>query len=196
MSFFKTRKFKLLLAMISLLVLVNTVQDSYAKYISSASANSNFSIAQWTFKVNDQDVLANNEFSSTIVPVIDSNDNIRDGYIAPTSTGYFDIIIDYSNVGVSFNQILSLAPGTNSLDDLIITGYTVNDGELIPFSDGEYNINTNHSLSDNTTRSVYRFYVKWVDGDGEVMDNAMDTEASKTETASIAISLKFIQLAN
>lgn len=196
MSFFKTRKFKLLLALVSLLVLVNTIQESYAKYISSASANSNFSIAQWTFKVNDQDVLANNEFSSTIVPVVEGNEHIRDGYIAPTSTGYFDIIIDHSNVGVSYNQNLSLTPGTNSINDLVITGYTVNDGELITFDDDDYTIDVNHYLSDNTLRDVYRFYVKWIDGEGESMDNAADTEASKTETSTIAINLKFIQLAN
>ena len=196
MSFFKTRKFKLLLALVSLLVLVNTIQESYAKYISSASANSNFSIAQWTFKVNDQDVLANNEFSSTIVPVVEGNEHIRDGYIAPTSTGHFDIIIDHSNVGVSYNQNLSLTPGTNSINDLVITGYTVNDGELITFDDDDYTIDVNHYLSDNTLRDVYRFYVKWIDGEGESMDNAADTEASKTETSTIAINLKFIQLAN
>ena len=196
MSFFKTRKFKLLLALVSLLVLVNTIQESYAKYISSASANSNFSIAQWTFKVNDQDVLANNEFSSTIVPVVEGNEHMRDGYIAPTSTGYFDIIIDHSNVGVSYNQNLSLTPGTNSINDLVITGYTVNDGELITFDDDDYTIDVNHYLSDNTLRDVYRFYVKWIDGEGESMDNAADTEASKTETSTIAINLKFIQLAN
>ena len=196
MNFIKTRRFKLLLGLFSLLVLVNTVQDSYAKYVSSASANSNFSIAQWTFKVNDQDVLSNNDFSSTIIPLIDENSDIREGYIAPTSTGYFDIIIDYSNVGVSFNEILSLSPGTNSLDDLIITGYRVNDGETINFENSDYTINVNHYLNDTTLRDVYRFYVKWIDGDGESMNNEMDTEASKVESASIAINLKFIQLAN
>ena len=196
MNIIKSKKFKLLLAMISLLVLVNTIQESYAKYISSASANSNFSIAQWTFKVNDQDVLSNNEFSSTIVPVINENDNIREGYIAPTSTGYFDIIIDYSNVGVAFNEVLTLAPGTNSVADLKITGYSVNDGSMIPFANDNYNINVNHYLNDGTYRDVYRFYVEWIDGDGESMDNAADTEASQTRSASIAINLKFIQLAH
>ena len=196
MNIIKSKKFKLLLAMISLLVLVNTIQESYAKYISSASANSNFSIAQWTFKVNDQDVLSNNDFSSTIVPVINENDNIREGYIAPTSTGYFDIIIDYSNVGVAFNEVLTLAPGTNSVADLKITGYSVNDGSMIPFANDNYNINVNHYLNDGTYRDVYRFYVEWIDGDGESMDNAADTEASQTRSASIAINLKFIQLAH
>ena len=196
MNFFKSKKFRLLLAMISLLVLVSTIQESYAKYISSASANSNFSIAQWTFKVNDQDVLSNSDFSSTIVPVINENDDIREGYIAPTSTGYFDIIIDYSNVGVSFNQILSLAPCTNSLDDLVITGYKVNDGEITSFTDDNYTVNVNHYLTDGTYRDVYRFYVEWVDGDNETMNNQMDTEASQVGNANISINLKFIQLAN
>lgn len=195
MKFFKTRKFKLLLAMISLLVLVNTIQESYAKYISSASANSNFSIAQWTFKVNDQDVLNQSDFSSTIVPVVEENANIKDGYIAPTSRGYFDVIIDYSSVGVSFNQKLDLTPGTNSVDDLVIKGYKLNDGELVEFN-GNTSIDIDHHLNDGTYRDIYRFYVEWIDGDGETMDNAADTEASKVGNAAVKIDLKFIQLAN
>lgn len=184
------------MAMLSLLILVSVVQDSYAKYISSASANSNFAIAQWTFKVNEQDVLNNRDFSSTIVPVIDENDNIREGYIAPTSTGYFDIIVDYSDVGVSFNQLLTLAAGTNEVEDFKITGYKVNDSDIITFTDNNYTIDVNHYLNDATYRSVYRFYVEWIDGENETMDNSMDTEASKQGSATISINIKFTQLAN
>ena len=100
----KNRKFRLLLACISLLLLVDMIQDSYAKYISSAEASSNLTIARWAFMVNNQDVLNNSNFSTTIQPIIDSNPNIASGVIAPTSTGHFDVTIDSSNVGVAYDE--------------------------------------------------------------------------------------------
>lgn len=195
LDIFKTKKFKLLLAMISLLILTNTIQESYAKYISSASANSNFSIAEWTFKVNDQDVLNNSDFSSTIVPVIDSNKNIRDGYIAPSSTGYFDVNIDFSEVGVSFQENIRLSsPANSSLTDLVLVGYSKNGEELTSINSNSISII--HSLGETQTRDNYRFYIKWIDGSGESMNNEQDTLASTEGSTQIKVDLNFIQLAN
>ena len=192
----KTTKFKLLLAMISLLVLTNTIQESYAKYISSASASSNFTIAQWTFKVNDQDVLNNSDFSSTIVPVIDANNNIKEGYIAPTSTGYFDVVVDYSEVGVSFNEVVSVSYAQDSaVSDLVLTGYTLNGGSLVEIESGD-EIELSHDLGSATTQDSFRFYVQWIDGTDETMDNDADTAASKEEITSMDVNINFIQKAN
>ena len=192
----RTKKFKLLLAMISLLILTNTIQETYAKYISSASANSNFTIAQWTFKVNDQDVLNDGDFSSTIVPVIDTNSNIKEGYIAPTSTGHFDVVIDYSEVGVSFDETVSVSYADDaSVTDLILTGYTLNGGPLVEIAAGE-EIELTHLLGSASTQDSFRFFVQWIDGTGETMDNDADTAASKEETTSMDVTINFIQKAN
>ena len=192
----KSKKFKLLLAMISLLVLTNSIQESYAKYISSASAVSNFSIAQWTFMVNDQDVLNTSDFSSTIVPVIDSNSNIKEGVIAPTSTGHFDVNIDFTNVDVAFKEEISLASlDSNSIEDLVITGYSLNGGSVVTIDPSD-SIIVNHSLTDTVKTDNYRFYVEWIDGTGETMDNDADTEASSEGIAKVKVNLNFIQLAN
>ena len=162
------RKFRLLLACISLLILVNLVQETYAKYVSSADATSNLTIARWAFTVNNQDIIANSNFSNTIVPVFDQNANIDSGVIAPTSTGYFDITIDSSNVGVSFDEVITLAASdSNTVDDLVFTGYKKNDDE-----------------------------VAWIDGTGETMDNEADTEASQTGTAAVSVNIRFIQKAS
>ena len=192
----KTKKFKLLLAMLSLLFLTNSIQESYAKYISSASATSNFSIAKWTFIVNNQDVLNNSDFSSTIVPVIDSNSHIKDGVIAPTSTGYFDVSIDYSNVDVVFKEEISLSNLVDSsVSDLVITGYTVNGSSLNTINAGD-KIIVNHNLSETNRVENYRFYVQWIDGTGETMDNDADTEASADGVAKVKVNLNFIQIAS
>lgn len=193
------RKFRILLACISLLLLVNMVQDTYAKYVSSADANSHFAIARWNFTVNNQDIIANNDFSNTIVPTWDSNDHIEDGVIAPTSTGYFELTIDSSNVGVSFDQTITLSPGTtNSVSDIIITGYTLNDGPLVTIANTNTStITSTHLLGEETTVNTYKFFIKWNDDAAtEQMNNAADTAASVEGTANVHINLNFIQKAS
>ena len=190
----KLKKLYLLLALASLLLLVSVIQNTYAKYISKAIANSNFTIASWNFKVNNQDINANSNFSNVIVPVFENNPNIKDNVIAPTSEGYFDINIDHSNVDVSFTEKISLNfSDTNTVSDLKITGYAINDGSIIEFNGNE--ISTDCLLSDNVKINKYRIYVTWIDGDGQTMQNKDDTEATENGNASISVSLSFIQKA-
>lgn len=190
----KLKKLYLLLALASLLLLVSVIQNTYAKYISKATANSNFTIASWNFKVNNQDINANSNFSNVIVPVFENNPNIKDNVIAPTSEGYFDINIDHSNVDVSFTEKINLnLSEANTVSDLKITGYAINDGSIIEFNGNE--ISTDCLLSDNVKINKYRIYVTWIDGDGQTMQNKDDTEATKNGNASISVSLSFIQKA-
>lgn len=193
---FNNRKFRLLLAFISLLVLVDLVQDTYAKYVSSADANGNLTIARWAFTVNNQDVIANNDFSNTIVPVFDENSNISSNVIAPTSTGHFDITINSTNVDVSFNEVITLSKSNNNtVSDLVFTGYSINNGEIIEFED-ETVITSTHLLGEQNTINTYRFYIEWKDGNDEEMDNSQDTEATVNGTAAVNVNINFIQNAN
>lgn len=194
----KNRKFRLLLACISLLLLVDMIQESYAKYVSSAEASSNLTIARWAFMVNNQDVINNSNFSTTILPVIDSNPNIASGVIAPTSTGYFDVTIDSSNVGVSYDEEITLSTGTNNtVTDIMFTGYKINNEESIV----EFQNTTNptftisHPLTEQNKVNTYRFYIKWNDGTGETMNNTADTQATVDGNATVKINLRFIQKA-
>lgn len=191
------RKFRLLLACISLLCLLDLVQDTYAKYTSSANANTNFTIARWAFTVNSQDVLSNSNFSNTIVPTIDTNANISPGVIAPTSTGSFEITIDSSNVGVAFDEVITLTNGANNtVSDLVFTGYTKNNGTLTDLGNtNTATITTNHNLGEVTTVNTYHFYIAWIDGANENMNNAADTAAATNGVASIHVNLNFTQRA-
>lgn len=193
----KNRKFRLLLACISLLLLIDMIQDSYAKYVSSAEASSNLTIARWAFMVNNQDVLNNSNFSTTILPTIDSNPNVASGVIAPTSTGYFDVTIDSSNVGVAFDEQVSLATGTsNTVTDIRFTGYKLNNNQVVTFTNTTNPTFTiSHSLNEQNSVNTYRFFVEWFDGTGETMNNASDTQASVNGNATVNINLRFIQKA-
>ena len=147
------RKFRFLIACISLLLLIDLVQDTYAKYITSIEANAPFTIARWYFEVNEQDVISNSDFSNTIVPYFDSNANIASGVIAPTSTGHFEIEIDHSEVGVSFDQVISLVQSDdNTVSDIIFTGYKIGNGAVVQFADQQHtSITTTHLLGQGST---------------------------------------------
>lgn len=190
------RKIRLIIAFISLILLIDMVQDTYAKYISSADATGDLTIARWAFLVNNQDVLDNNDFSTTITPIFDPNTNIASGVIAPTSTGYFDIVIDYSDVGVSFDEVITLSLSEdNTISDLKFTGYKKNNDPIVSFTNNT-EITATHILTEQTRTERYRVYIEWFDGAGEELNNAQDTDASIDGIASVDVNIQFIQKAN
>lgn len=194
-DFFRSKKIRALIVIFSILLLLNLIQESYAKYTSSASANSSFTIAEWSFNINNQDIITNSNFSSTISPVIDTSSYIKSGVIAPTSTGYFDIVIDSTNVGVAYDQTITISKDqTNTVTDINFTGYKINNGTLQTFNNNS-SITISHGLNDSTV-NTYRFYIQWFEGTGENMNNADDTLASHEGIAKIDVDVSFVQRAS
>ena len=190
----KNRKIRLFMAFFSLFLLFDMVQDSYAKYVSSATASSNMTIARWAFLVNDQDVLSNSDFSSTIVPVFPGNSYVATGYIAPDAEGYFEIEIDSSDVDVSFIETITLSlSSTNTVTDLEVYGYSLNGGSIVYFNNDPTVITSNHALHEQNTLNTYTIYVRWKEGTGELMDNEDDTDATLHGVAAVDINVNFLQ---
>lgn len=195
-NFLNGRKFKLMLAFISLFLLFDMVQSTYAKYVSSASANGNFTIAKWAFLINQQDVINNADFSNTITPVFEGTEHIKSGVISPTSIGYFEVTIDSTNVEVSFDEEITLSTGLdNTISDLVFDSYTLNNGTPISLSGTSPTVSTTHLLSNENRVNTYKFYVKWYDGTDETMNNALDTAATVDGVASINVNVRLIQRA-
>ncbi len=192
----ENRRFRIIIALISLIFLIDMIQDTYAKYVSSADAVKNFTIARWSFLVNNQDVLSNNNFSNTITPVIDANANIASGVIAPTSTGYFDIVIDSTNVDVAFNETITLSQGdNNTVSDLVFTGYKKNNDSIVSFTNSTVITNV-HPTNEQNRTNTYRFYIEWKDGTGETLDNYDDADESRNGIASVKVNISFVQIAS
>lgn len=190
-------RYRVAIALASLLVLLTLMQDSYAKYVTSASASTDMTIARWSILINNSDITSNNNFSNTITPIFPGNNYIASGIFAPTSEGYFDLVIDYSRVDVSFNKIISVAHNnTNTISDLIITEYSINGGTATPVNDTSVTINGSVLLSEAQRTEVIRFYVKWQDDNNENMDNEEDTQATVDGVASLLVNASFTQRAN
>lgn len=185
------KKLIFFLAMISLFYCVSLIQSTYAKYVTAATGTTNLTIARWNIVVNDQDVTNNSNFSSTIQPVLNASTNIKNGVLAPTSTGYFDIILDMADVDVSLEYTISVgSSGDNTVDDLRVTSYSIN-GVTSTYTSSL----TDQLLISETTRTkTIRFYFEWYEGPGEIMDNADDTEATIDGIANIDATITFTQI--
>ena len=197
MRLINNRKVKFLIAFIALFVCITQIQQTFAKYVESKEGDANFTVAKWQILVNQQDITETATISSLINPVYLENENIKDGVIAPSSEGYFDLEIDASNVDVSFQYIISIANSENSsVSDLKITGYSLNESAIILVDDLN-NITDTIRYTDPNKVNNLRVYFQWLDGEGESMNNSSDTEASiSNESAKLKVNLSFVQVVN
>jgi hypothetical protein len=167
-------------------------QTSYAKYRRQISSDLEASIAKWNIKVNDETINGKSTLTKSIKPTFDENDYVSEDVIAPGSTGYFDIVIDATDVDVDFTYEITESDITNTLTDLKITGYEESNydkSNIKTFSD-----NLKGTISKNTKEKKIRFYIEWIDDDTNTMNNEDDTTYSiNNSSTSITISIKFEQ---
>ncbi len=186
------KKIIVFVALMSLFYCITFIQDTYAKYVSSATASADLTIARWNILINNQDILEESDFSETIVPTFLGTSNIRSGVIAPTAEGYFDITLNGQNTDVSFAYTISLSYSqNNTITDLEISKYTI-DGVDYTYNDS---ITGNILLNDQVKTKTVRFYVKWNDNAStETMNNADDTDAANSGVAAIDVAVNVIQM--
>jgi len=168
-------------------------QASYAKYRKQVNGTVQARVASWDIKVNTESIINKTELTSNIIPVIDTNQYVKQEVIAPGSEGHFDLTIDATNVDVDFNyEITTDVAATTPLTDLIFTKYEIN---------GTQNNYTTPkkitgSINKNTASTLIKVYFKWNDDSTNTMDNAADTEYATDTThanTEITVNIKFTQ---
>lgn len=190
------KKFVFIFACLSLLFSITTFRETYAKYKTDISGSTTMSVARWRILVNNEDIRNNSESTLLITPVFTDNDNIADGYIAPTAEGYYDLVIDSTSADVSFSySITNAVDTTSSVSDFIITGYSIDDGTVQSITNNAP-ITGSMFITDTQKTKTIRVYVMWNDGEGATMNNAMDTLATESGVkAKMQVSINFTQLA-
>lgn len=194
----KNRK-KLLFLLIGILIciLLFCIVQIYAKYLTSASGNTNIGIAKWDIVVNDLSIKNNTDISNKITPVFPGNDNIASNIIAPTAEGYFDLNFDFSNADVSFTYEITTSVAENSsVTDLVATGYSVDDGEKVTFANYNDPITDTITLDSNIKTRKIRIFVMWNDdADTTQMTNEDDTLSTKSsDPALFNVNISFTQI--
>ncbi len=195
-----SKKFMLIvLTCILLVLLMFLISQVYAKYITSVSGNASITISRWNIKVNDLSIKNNSDISSKIVPVFPGNDNIASNIIAPTAEGYFDLVFDFTDVDVSFKYDINItADDSSAVSDIVATGYSIDGGNKVTFTDFNSPISDTIKLSDNVNSRTIRVYVMWNDDpDTSSMNNIDDTASTlKSDSSAILkVSIGFTQVA-
>jgi hypothetical protein len=186
------RKIVFFIALMSLFYCISLMQDTYAKYLSSATENAELTIARWSILINNQDVVNESNFTDTISPVFAGSTNIKSDVLAPTAQGYFELILNGENTDVSFQYSIGIDTTDCAVEDLVITSYEI-DGVTYPFSGT--NVVGNINLNDPSRTKTIKFNVAWNDDAAtQTMNNAADTAAAAEETAAFSVDVNLIQL--
>lgn len=190
------KHFIFIMAFLSFILCIFFIQESYAKYLTATSENATMNVARWRILVNNKDIREGSTTNAIITPVFEGNEHIANGIIAPTSEGYFDLVIDATEADVSFKYSINFSVNNNSsVTDLIATKYSINNGEFIYLDRDNQSISNQVLQVNNTSPINIRVYVLWDDGENSTMDNVADTEATKNgKTAKMDVNLSFTQL--
>ncbi len=191
------KKFILLIILILILLLVFFLIQIFAKYLTSASGDTSMNIARWNILVNDISIKENTDITNTLSPVFPGNENIAPNIIAPTAEGYFDLNFDFSDADVSFEyEITTTVDPNSSVKDLVVTGYSVDDGQKVELTNNS-SIKDTILLTDTINNRKIRVFVKWDDGENASMDNAQDTVATTSgNPALLKVNVSFTQIAD
>lgn len=166
------KKAFLMMACIWFIITFSVIQTTYAKYVTNLNANANISISYWNILVNNQNINENSDISAVMSVVLPGNEYAKSDVLVPGSTGYFDLNIDSSEVTIPFSVTISTqVNATSSLTtDFVVSGYSINGGEIIQLIDTDtftYNIGAD---IDNT---LIRIYSTWLDDGLESKDDTL-----------------------
>lgn len=177
------RKFKIILLILSLSLTLSYMSNTYSRYVADATGNLEVLFAKWQILVNGQDIEDQTTSSIKLTPVIDANDNVAQGKIAPSSKGHFDIVINPENVDVSFEYAIQLAVLNENMPDIMVTKYSILDNDYVEGTTLDIeDIQNNEIIGsfDYTQGKKYetftvRVYFEWYEGTNELMNDEADT---------------------
>ncbi len=192
------KKFIMLtLTLISLFTTLCMVNETYAKYVTSASVTSSTSIARWKILVNNDDVTLGTTSTNLITPTFPGTEDIAPNVLAPNTEGYFDILLDGSNTDVSFRYTITIGNNPNSpVTELVATKYIVdNDTENeITFTGTSKQITGEINLNAQQRTKTFKVYVKW-DDSLNIMTNAQDTATTVgNQSGMIDVTVNVVQI--
>lgn len=204
-------RLKILFILMTLAITVSLMSSTYSRYVADTTGNLEGQFANWKILVNENDITSGNVSSIQLTPILYDNENVANNKIAPSSKGYFDIVVDPSNVEVSFDYEITLDVLNENLPDLLISEYSIlndnineeNDSvERISIVDNKIVGTLKYQNPASSSDDVFKFepftirvFFEWYDGETATMSDEMDTliGTSKNEVLQIQANIKFVQ---
>ncbi len=170
-----------ILCIISLIITIFSIQRTYARYFEQVDTTYNTNIKSWLVKVNDTIIHEAETLNEVMEPILTENENINENILVPGQTGYFEMLIDYTEVDVAFEYQFSIEQlNETPLEDFEIYGYEVIDGDTHTITEtkeikGVIDPATEVNSAGEKKREI-RVLFRWNDGEGSTMDNKADTQ--------------------
>lgn len=164
-----------------------------AKYTSEAKGTGKATAAKWSFKVNNGETT----FDAIDLGATGNRDSytaatVKDGVIAPGTSGKFDIVIDGSGSEVGIDYAIKLTKATSSAD--LPSGLVFSTEEITGSNSGTAISNIpeeklkgtiNYSATADAMKKTVTIYWKWndaADNDNEYQDKDYTIDISVTGT--------------
>lgn len=203
------KRIKIILILLVLSVTLSFMSHTYSRYVAESTSNIQVSFAKWQILLNESDITNGTNSNIEITPVVEKSANVKENTIAPSSKGYFDILVNPSNVEVSFDYTLTLEVLNTNLPDILISKYAIleegfKETDTITKLDITDNTITGTLTYDNETENfsfqpfTIRVYFEWIEGTNESMNDILDTniglDAAQNNTKlQIAANISFKQ---
>lgn len=154
-------KFLILIVLIVIVLFGFTFGTTYGLFESNKVEVFESNIAKWNINVNNINVTKSTSFVIDKI-VLENNTSVKEGKMAPGTSGYFDILIDGSNTDVSFRYDIKFDFSKLDITNLKIDNIEeINFNKLIKTDKDTYtNVITLDEIRNNKNNLV-RVYVKW-----------------------------------
>lgn len=189
-----------LLLLISVILTVYTIRNTYAKYQDKLGTSYNAGMQGWFIKLNNSDIYDNKYLTEFMTPVFcnDIASYATENIFVPGSEQYLQFVVDYSKVDVKFEFKIKIEELTeNKLEFFDIEGYT--SGNLTEYTSNivDNKENINESINENYVIDeiidapnleekikYYKVYVQWNDEkkDQKVVVNGNRIEKNRYDT--------------
>ena len=202
------RRYFIMLVVLIMLALIVALIPTLSKYITTTEGETSVNVARWEIKVNNQSIRQNKDISGVITPVFPGSTHIAEDVIAPSSEGYFELTLDFSEADVSCDYVITFQTLDSNVTDLVVTSYVAPDGTTVSISNAtpgnNLDINGQYlygSLAATNLSQHYKINVVWNDNAAtENMDNEEDTAATvpanptdEYATSSMNVQIAFTQ---
>ena len=171
------KKVLIILACLWIIISFLIIRVTYAKYLSTLDSNANIGISSWKILLNTQDIINNSDFSNNLSLEFPGSDYYLEDCIVPGVVGYFDLVIDSSNITLPFGFVVTATSDQNSdIADAKIIGYQyIGQQNYITYLNSQ--VTTVQGSANGTVNSTtLRVYVSWDDDPNtQTLTDAQDT---------------------
>ena len=174
-----------ILFIISLIISLLLINNTFAKYQESISTDYKSNIKRWKLIINDH-VLRNGESlinlnEAGIEPIFKNNEYMADDIIVPGREGYFEIPINFEKVDVPFSFNLNIeqyetSSTYNNLPDFQFYGYCIGGGDIF-----YYNLPEEYKQVEYIESNGKQYFDREVFSDADSEETSVDFSKVKLE---------------